>query len=186
MSFSGASFYLSRLSSIKKKPSQQKNIFLPVIMAALAGLFRTRSIASTSMDNKHERPERIDTVSLEWSRRHRYVVSRTIIGEVEYINRETSLTRINKTQVARAVYLMTTVVATRKLLYSLETELSDHYVGFTKTGLFWDPDMPADLVKFLSADDSVKKRTEFPEKRWTSEQVWTSIEGLIGLLSLAD
>jgi len=153
-------------------------------MAALRGLFRAKSIASTTADKANKTPERMDGVWLDWTGRHRYVNSATVIEEVEYFHRSTSISRVAHTQVARAVYLMTTLCRLRKLIKSIEQDLAITRETFRTAGLLFDPDMPTALLQFLRDDGTIKAYKDHASPIWTEDDVWSAAEGVVGMLAI--
>lgn len=153
-------------------------------MAAMIGLFRPNSVASTSKSRSKDKPNRIDSVRLEWSRGHRYTVASTILDDITFTHRSTSISRIGKTSVARAVYIMTLTHRLRALVHALECDLNVSYASFRSLGILYDDEMPKDLLRFFREDEKTRQKDLEPISLFNQEDLWACAESIMGLVSI--
>lgn len=168
-------------------------------MAALREFFRRGgSSTRTSMTSRDRSPddsiaERYDGIWLEWKRSHLKIYSTTYVGESHFIHNDTSISHIRRSQVARAVYILTQLRRIRELAALLESELEASKHAFTELGIMFDSSMPEDLMLFLSSDmgifrvsqESQSQKRNNPGVKLTHPDVWHAASGVLGLLALS-
>lgn len=142
------------------------------------------TIKSTVEENSKASPERVDSISYEWTNRHRYLKAATKIGTADYVHSSISLGKMNETPGSRSVYLMTSILHLRQILDALQSELLecvDKQVSDTGPA----EEIPDRVATFLKSDPGIARQRLSGTIHLTEQLIWESSQSLFGLLSLA-
>lgn len=145
---------------------------------------RPASIASTTDESSRSYPDRMDVVTLEWTRRHRQVRCSTILNGEEIQHNKDSLTRVASNSVSRVVYMTTVLVNLRKLTATLEGELWAHKKAAQESGLLLDPSYPSGVRNFLNTDPSISYLLSPVADPLSQQAVFTAAQQVMGLLAM--
>jgi len=146
---------------------------------------RPPSIASTTESKREIPPTRVDSVTLEWVGRHKYVRSSTWLYGYEHPVTQIGVTRLKHDDARRSHFMAHTLGLIRDLATKIETRLAADKEEYNISGHIGDDPLSEAHAEFLKNDEGIASHGEGSEKPLQERDLWILSANLMGLLTTA-